>query len=99
MIRKKISKRLIVFGIAGSIFAIFILTFYIWHQMESIRIGYEIGKLEEQVADLEKEVKRLQARKSSLLSLERVEKIAKKELKLVTPRKDQLVYEDFIPLP
>lgn len=99
MIRKKISKRLIVFGIAGSIFAIFILTFYIWHQMESIRIGYEIGKLEERGADLEKEVKRLQARKSSLLSLERVEKIAKKELKLVTPKKDQLVYEDFIPLP
>lgn len=99
MIRKKISKRLIVFGIAGGIFAIFILTFYIWHQMESIRIGYEIGTLEERVADLEEEVKRLQARKSSLLSLERVEKIAKKELKLVTPKKEQLVYEDFIPLP
>jgi cell division protein FtsL len=99
MIRKKISRRLIAFGIAGGIFAIFILTFYIWQQMESIRIGYEIGKLEERVVDLEEEVKRLQARKSSLLSLERVEKIAKKELKLVTPRKDQLVYEDFIPLP
>jgi len=99
MIRKKISRRLIAFGIAGGIFAIFILTFYIWQQMESIRIGYEIGKLEERVADLEEEVKSLQVRKSSLLSLERVEKIAKKELKLVTPRKDQLVYEDFIPLP
>jgi len=99
MIRKKISRRLIAFGIAGGIFAIFILTFYIWQQMESIRIGYEIGKLEERVVDLEEEVKRLQARKSSLLSLERVEKIARKELKLVTPRKDQLVYEDFIPLP
>jgi len=99
MIRKKLSKRLIVFGIAGAIFAIFILTFYIWHQMESIRIGYEIGKLEERVTDLKEEVKRLQVRKSSLLSLERVEKIAKKELKLVTPKKEQLVYEDFIPLP
>jgi len=99
MIRKKISKRLIIFGIAGGIFAIFILTFYIWHQMESIRIGYEIGKLEERVADLEEEVKSLQVRKSSLLSLERVEKIAKKELKLVTPNKEQLIYEDFIPFP
>ena len=99
MIRKKISRRLIAFGIAGGIFAIFILTFYIWHQMESIRIGYEIGKLEERVADLEEEVKSLQVRKSSLLSLERVEKIAKKELKLVTPNKEQLIYEDFIPFP
>ena len=99
MIRKKISKRLIVLGVAGGISAIFILTFYIWHQMESIRIGYEIGRLEERVTDLKEEVKRLQVRKSSLLSLERVEKIAKKELKLKTPKKEQLVYEDFIPLP
>ncbi len=99
MIRKKISKKLILLGIAGGIFAILVLTFYIWHQMESIRIGYEIGTLEERLTDLKEEVKRLQARKSALLSLERVEKIARKELKLVTPKKEQLVYEDFIPLP
>jgi cell division protein FtsL len=99
MIRKKISKKLIALGAIGGIFAIFILTFYIWHQMESIRIGYEIGKLEEKVIALEEEVKRLQTKKSTLLTLDRVEKIAKRELKLVYPKKDQLVYEEFIPLP
>jgi len=99
MIRKKISKKLIVLGLIGGLFAIFFLTFYIWHQMESIRIGYEIGKLEEKVTALVEEVKILQTKKSALLSLDRVEKIAKKELKLVPVKKDQLIYEEFIPLP
>ena len=99
MIRKKISKKLIFFGIISGIIAIFILTFYIWHQMESIRIGYEIGELEERISALEEEVQRLQAKKSALLSLDRVEKIAKQELKLVSPKEEQLIYEDFNPLP
>jgi len=99
MIRKKIGKKLIALGIIGGIFALFILTFYIWHQMESIRIGYEIGELEERVAALEEEVKRLQTKKSALLSLDRVEKIARKELKLVSAKKDNIIYEEFIPLP
>ena len=80
-----------------TIIVIFILTFYIWHQMESIRIGYEIGKLEEKVLTLRRQVDELQTEKSSLLSLDRVEKIAKEELNLVEPKKEQLVYDEFIP--
>lgn len=83
--------------VSCTIIVIFILTFYIWHQMESIRIGYEIGKLEEKVLTLRREVDKLQAEKSSLLSLDRVEKIAKEELNLVEPKKEQLVYDEFIP--
>ena len=80
-----------------TIIVIFILTFYIWHQMESIRIGYEIGKLEEKVLTLRRQVGELQTEKSFLLSLDRVEKIAKEELNLVEPKKEQLVYDEFIP--
>ena len=83
--------------VSCTIIVIFILTFYIWHQMESIRIGYEIGKLEEKVLTLRREVDELQTEKSSLLSLDRVEKIAKEELNLVEPKKQQLVYDEFIP--
>ncbi len=83
--------------VSCTIIVIFILTFYIWHQMESIRIGYEIGKLEEKVLTLRREVDELQTEKSSLLSLDRVEKIAKEELNLVEPKKEQLVYDEFIP--
>ena len=80
-----------------TIIVIFILTFYIWHQMESIRLGYEIGELEEKVLTLRSEVDELETEKSSLLSLDRVEKIAKKELNLSEPKKEQLVYDEFIP--
>jgi cell division protein FtsL len=65
--------------------------------MESIRIGYEIGTLEEKVLTLGRQVDELQTEKSYLLSLDRVEKIAKEELNLVEPKKEQLVYDEFIP--
>ncbi len=80
-----------------TIFIIFILTFYVWHQMESVRIGYEEGELEDKVLNLRKEVESLESVKSSLLSLENVEKIAKEELKLVKPKEKQIVYDDFNP--
>lgn len=83
--------------VSCTIIVIFILTFYIWHQMESIRIGYEIGTLEEKVLTLGRQVDELQTEKSYLLSLDRVEKIAKEELNLVEPKKEQLVYDEFIP--
>jgi len=83
---------LIIFGI---IFFISVLTFYIWHQIEAVRLGYEIGKLEEEIAKLRKEVEELETTKSHLLSPELVEKIAKEDLKMVKPKDNQIVYEDF----
>lgn len=83
--------------ISCTIFVVSILTFYVWHQIEAIRMGYEIGKLEEKVLNLRKEVERLETRKSYLLRLERVEKIAKEELMLVKPKKEQLIYDEFSP--
>ena len=97
MVRKKYTKKEIILVVFCIIIVISILTFYIWHQMESVRIGYEIGELEEKVLNLRKEVEKLETKKSTLLSLERVEKIAKEELNLVEPKEDQLVYDEFIP--
>jgi cell division protein FtsL len=97
MVRKKYSTKEIMLFVSCTIIVISILTFYIWHQMESIRIGYEIGTLEEKVLTLGRQVDELQTEKSYLLSLDRVEKIAKEELNLVEPKKEQLVYDEFIP--
>jgi cell division protein FtsL len=97
MVRKKYTTKEIMLFVSCTIIVIFILTFYIWHQMESIRIGYEIGKLEEKVLTLGRQVDELQTEKSYLLSLDRVEKIAKEKLNLVEPKKEQLVYDEFIP--
>lgn len=78
-----------------TIFIISILTFYIWHQTEAVRLGYEINRLEEKVQKLQIEVEELETTKSSLLSLEKVEKIAKEKLKMIATTEDQIVYEDF----
>lgn len=81
--------------ITCTLFIISILTFYIWHQVEAVRLGYEINRLEEKVQMLEIEVEKLEATKSSLLSLEKVERIAKEKLKMVKTQENQKVYEDF----
>ena len=97
MVRKKISKRDILIGIAWTVIVILILTFYIWNQIESIRLGYAIGDLEKKLQELQKNVDKLEAEKAALLSLEKVEAIAKEKLKLQKPRKEQIIYDDFIP--
>lgn len=83
--------------VSFTILVISILSFYIWHQMESVRIGYETGRLEEEVQNLKKEVEKLEAKKSQLLSLDIVEKIAKKELNLAEPKQDQIIYDNLNP--
>lgn len=97
MVRKKISKKEVLVGIAWTITVILILTFYIWNQIESIRLGYAIGNLEVKLQDLEKEIEKSETTKSSLLSLDKVEPIAKEKLKLQKPREEQIVYDNFSP--
>ncbi len=95
MVRKKFSKAQIIISIFCTIILTFFLIFYIWHQAKSIRLGYETRKLEEEILSLKKEIEKLEVKKSSLLSLERVEKIAREELKLKSPEKEQIIRDDF----
>ena len=99
MVRKKIRKKEIVVGLVWTIAVMFFLTFYIWNQIESIRVGYKISELEENLQSLKKDVEKLETEKSSLLSLERVEKIAKEKLKLEKSKKEQIIYDNFRPEP
>lgn len=78
-----------------TIFIISILTFYIWHQVEVVRLGYEINRLEEKVQKMQIEVEELEAEKSARLSLEKVERIAKEKLKMVETKESQKIYEEF----
>jgi cell division protein FtsL len=95
MVRKKFTKKEMLLVVFCTVFIISILTFYIWHQTEAVRIGYEINRLEEKVQKLQIEVEELETTKSSLLSLEKVEKIAKEKLKMIATTEDQIIYEDF----
>jgi cell division protein FtsL len=94
MVRKKFSKKEIAIGVACTLFALLILSLYIWHQTESVSLGYDSAELEQRVIQLEKEVEKLETVKSNLLVLERVENIARDKLKLTEPKDDQIVYRD-----
>jgi len=94
MVRKKVGKKTILAAAAAGLLSILTLTFYIWHLTENVRLGYEINQGERRSKALSVDIKKLRTRKAALLSLERVEKTARGELKLAEPRKDQIVYEN-----
>ena len=94
MVRKKFSRKEIAIGVACTLFALLVLSLYVWHQTESVSLGYDSAELEYRVIQLEKEVEELETVKSSLLTLDRVEKIARNKLKLSEPEEEQIVYED-----
>ena len=79
-----------------SLTIIFFLTFYIWHHAESIRLGYNAGDLLDRIEALKLEVEELESQKASLLSLWRVEQVARQELMMVSPENKQVVYDDRI---
>ncbi len=94
MVRKKFTKKEIIIVAACSLIGLLILSFYVWHQTESVSLGYDSAELELRVIQLEKEVEKLETVKSSLLTLDRVEKIARDKLKLTEPEDEQIVYRD-----
>jgi cell division protein FtsL len=94
MVSKKFTKKQIAIGILCMVFIIALLTFYIWHQAESIRLGYQTQELEEEIAAIEKDIEQLEAEKASLLALERVEEIATQTLKMRPPEDKQIVYHE-----
>ena len=95
MVHKKRTKREIALGALASLLTVLILTFYLWHITENTRLGYSIGSCENELKALQEGVQKLEAKKAALLSLERVEKIAREQLNLSEPRPDQVIYEDF----
>jgi len=99
MVRKKLNKKEILMGLVLTVLAMLVLIFYVWNQIESVRLGYKIGQLEERFLTLRKEVEKLEAEKSSLLALEKIEKIAKQKLKMDKVKKEQIIYDEFKPCP
>jgi len=94
MVRKKFSKKEIAIGTACTLCTLLILSLYVWHQTESVSLGYDSAELEQRVIQLEKEVEKLETIKSSLLTLDRVENIARNRLHLSEPKDEQIVYQE-----
>jgi len=93
MVRRKWSPRGIALGAALIVAVIGTLTFYVWYQTESVKLGIDIGKSEDRIRELELEVEALRMRKSALLDPARVERIARGSLGLIDPKDEEVVYE------
>ncbi len=95
MVRRKYSRREVALAVGCLVFAISILTFYIWHQAALISLGYKMSQAEQQIRGLEEDIKKLETEKAALLSLDRVERTARQELHLTDPKDGQIIYENF----
>jgi len=93
MITKKVNKKNLGLSIFACFSVIFFLTFYIWHQAESVKIGYKTKDLEDNIERLRGDIEQLETQKASLLSLDRVEQMAKQELGMVFPSEKQIIFK------
>lgn len=91
MVKKKFKKKDIAITLLVAVIVILILTFYVWHQVESVRLGYEINRLEAQIQKLTEEVEELEAKKTAHLSPDKVEQIATQKLGMRPVRPDQVI--------
>ena len=94
MVRHKFKGKDIVIGVGATAIVILILMFYIWHQVESTRLGYRIHALESELKSLQEEIGALEVQKERLLSPEKVDKIAKKELGFTEIESDRLIVSE-----
>jgi cell division protein FtsL len=94
MVRRRFEKKEIAAAAGCVLLAIATLTFYIWHQAAIIQLGYQTSMLDEKKARLGKDIKRLETERAALLAPDRVDRIAREELRLVEPKPEQIIYED-----
>ncbi len=77
----------------GLIIGVFVCAlFYVWQQIQVVRIGYAIDKLKGQIEETENQNKYLKIKLNAVCSLDRVEKIAKDKLKMIDPSPENIVY-------
>lgn len=93
MVNRKYNAKEIALGAAFLLLLLVIVTLYILYQAEGIQLGYRIAGLEDRVARMKEEIKKLETKKAGLLSLRRVEGIAREDLGLTDPKPGQVLYE------
>ena len=93
MVSRKYDPKEIALGAAFLLLLLVIVTLYILYQAEAVQLGYKIAGLEDRVARMKEEIKKLETKKAGLLSLRRVEGIAREDLGLTDPKPGQVLYE------
>jgi cell division protein FtsL len=93
MVRRKFSRKEVTAAAGCVLLAVATLTFYVWHQAAVIQIGYQTTRLEDEIAGLREDIKKLETERAALLAPERVDRIAREKLQLVEPGPGQIIYE------
>lgn len=94
MVRRRFKALDVALGVLAATVVVLILMFYIWHQVEAIRLGYRILELESELETLEQEIDTLEARREELLAPDRVEKMAQEKLGYAPVAHDRIVVRE-----
>lgn len=92
MVRRKWNLKGIALGAALAAATIGILTFYVWYQTESVKLGLDINRCDGKIRELEESIEALKLRRAGLLDPGRVETIAREKLGLVEPPDGDIVF-------
>ena len=71
-----------------------VLFFYVWLHMQVVKIGYQVQGLKKEKQQLTNQYYFLKYRMHDVNSFSRVEKVARGQLGMVTPKEDQVVILD-----
>jgi cell division protein FtsL len=93
MVHKKYQRRRILAAAAACLAVMAVLTFYLWHLTENVRLGYAITKARDEIRATLKDITLLETEREALSSPEVIERIARERLGLQALRDDQVVYE------
>jgi cell division protein FtsL len=83
----------------GVLFLSLFLFFYVWQHMQVVKLSYDVQSLKTQKQQLTNEYYYLKYKMHEVNSLSRVEKVAREQLGMVTPKSDQIVILDDGPQP
>ncbi len=92
MVHRKWNIRGLAVGGALAAAAIGILTFYVWYQTESVKLGLDIDRCDKQIREVQEAIEALKLERARLLDPARVEKIARERLGLIEPADVDLSY-------
>ena len=92
MVRRKWNLKGIAVGAGLAAAAIGVLTFYVWYQTESVKLGLDIDRCERRIREVEESIEALKLERARLLDPSRVETIAREKLGLVEPADADISY-------
>ena len=75
-------------SVSVGVFLVAVLVFFVWRQVELLRHGYELGDLQAELATQEKANEQLRVQIEILRAPDRIEALARRQLRMVTPGPD-----------